>query len=344
MPTNVDPQQDLVHTPDPGRERWRESYYFQFVDFTHDLGGYHGVGFRPKKGYTGVLHAVWRAGGSTLVATEKASYTEHNAVHPVGGFEWEILEPLKRWRIRFDGRLNDGGSDPAVPVEAVVGVADGPGTPVDVSYDLIFERDQPAYVYDVNPQWDGLFDGHIDEVGTVKGTLRIGSETFDIDGRGSKDHSWGVRDWGKPRGWRWVDMLFENGPEVTVWRATFDGETWLDDGAIYVDGHAEKVTSFAESVTFTTRPRADRPDSWEFEIGSANHRLRGRGEIINVAPLLFPFRTAEGERGMLWNDRTVFRCELEDGRVGYGSGEFQFRAPEDGGTAPRPLLAERKPA
>jgi len=46
---------------------------------------------------------------------------------------------------------------------------------------------------------------------------------------------------------------------------------------------------------------------------------------------------------MLWNDRTVFRCELEDGRVGYGSAEFQFRAPEDGARAPRPLLAARTP-
>jgi hypothetical protein len=343
-PTNFDPAHDFVHTPDPGRERWRESYYFQFVDFKQGIGGYHGPGYRPRKGYSGVLHVLWRLGHSTLVATEKGTYTTHDAVHPVGGFDWEILEPLKAWRIRFDGRLNDGGGDPALPVEAVVAVGDGSGATVDVSYDLIFERDKPAYLYDENPAWDGLFDGHIDEVGTVTGKLRIGSETFEIDGRGSKDHSWGARDWGKPKGWRWVDMLFEDGPEVTVWRATFDGENWIDDGAIYVDGAAEKITSFAESVTFVERPRADRPASWEFEIASENHRLRGRGEMICVAPLLFPFRTAEGTRGMLWNDRTVFHCELEDGRTGYGSAEFQFRAPEDGERAPRPLVAARKPA
>jgi hypothetical protein len=140
-------------------------------------------------------------------------------------------------------------------------------------------------------------------------------------------------------------MLFEDGPEVTVWRATFDGTNWLDDGAIYVDGEvAEKVTSFTESVTFVQRPRADRPASWTFDIASANHRIRGRGEMISVAPLLFPFRTAEGTRGMMWNDRTVFRCELEDGRVGYGSAEFQFHAPQDGGKAPRPLVSESTPA
>jgi hypothetical protein len=343
-PTDFDPVHDFVHTPDPERERWRESYYFQFVDFKQGIGGYHGPGYRPKKGYTGVLHLLWRLGGPTLVATEKGSYTRHDAVHPVGGFHWEILEPLKTWRIKFDGQLNDAGADPALPVEAVVAAADGTGGKVDLSYELIFDRDKPAYLYDENPQWDGLFDGHIDEVGTVKGKLRLGAETFEIDGRGSKDHSWGVRDWGKPKGWRWVDMLFEEGPEVTVWRATFDGTHWIDDGAIYLDGAAEKVLSFAESVEFVARPRADRPASWKFDIASENHRLRGRGEMICVAPLLFPFRTREGARGMLWNDRTVFRCELDDGRVGYGSAEFQFHAPEDGSRPPRPLVAESIPA
>ena len=123
---------------------------------------------------------------------------------------------------------------------------------------------------------------------------------------------------------------------LSCFDATFDGEKWIDDGAIYVDGAAEKITSFAESVTFVERPRADRPLSWEFEIASANHRLRGRGEMICVAPLLFPFRTAEGTRGMLWNDRTVFRCELEDGRTGYGMTEYIERI-EDGQFAGYPL-------
>jgi hypothetical protein len=342
-PTDFDPSHDLVHTPDPGRERWRESYYFQFVDFKHGIGGYHGPGYRPVKGYSGVLHVLWGLGQPTLIATEKGTYATHDAVHPVGGFEWEIVEPLKRWRIRFSGRLNDGGSDPAIPVPAVVAAGAAPGGTVDVSYELTFERDKPAYLYDENPQWDGLFDGHIDEVGRVTGTVRVGDRTYEVDGRGSKDHSWGVRDWGKPKGWRWVDMLFEDGPELTVWRATFDGSNWLDDGAIYLEGAAEKITSFAESVTFVPRGDGERPASWEFEIASENHRVRGRGEMICVAPLLFPFRMADGARGMLWNDRTVFRCELDDGRTGYGSAEFQFRAPPEGERPPRPLLAQRTP-
>src|SRR5206468_2335561 len=97
--------------------------------------------------------------------------------------------------------------------------------------------------------------------------------------------------------------------------------------------------SFAESISFAPRPRADRPDRWEFEIASARHRVAGTAEILRVVPLLFGFRDADGNRGTLWNDRTVFRCRTDDGRTGYGSAEFQFRAPEDGSKAPRPLVA-----
>ena len=55
-------------------------------------------------------------------------------------------------------------------------------------------------------------------------------------------------------------------------------------------------------------------------------------------PMLFPIRTAGGERAVMWNDRAVYRCRLQDGREGFGSAEFQFRLP-DSGPAPRPFTA-----
>jgi hypothetical protein len=54
-------------------------------------------------------------------------------------------------------------------------------------------------------------------------------------------------------------------------------------------------------------------------------------------PLQFGITDEQGERATMWNDRTVYRCVLEDGRVGVGSAEFQFRAPRSG-LAPHPLV------
>jgi hypothetical protein len=334
----VDPVHDRFHVPDPGRERWRESFYFNFYDFRHGVGGYSSVGYRPAKGSYGSMQVVWGLGRTALGASEYGRYDEHDDHRAVAGLTYAPRSPLGAWDVVFDGKLNDAGADVAGDAEAMAPVGKSPCLAVDVSYNLTFTPDQPAYLYAENPEWDGLFDGHLDEVGRVTGTLTIDGKTYDIDGRGAKDHSWGVRDWAKPKGWRWADLLFETGPQVTLWRATFDGTRWLQDGAVYADGEVHPLTSFRESVTFAERPRADRPASWAFDIGAGKHRLRGRAEILNAMPLLFGIRDEHGERATMWNDRTVYRCELDDGRVGVGSAEFQFRA-TDAGKAPRPLVA-----
>jgi hypothetical protein len=334
----VDPVHDRFHVPDPGRERWRESFYFNFYDFRHGIGGYSSVGYRPAKGSYGSMQVVWGLGRAALGASEYGRYATHDDHRAVAGLLYAPQSDLGPWRVTFDGQLNDAGADVAGDAEAMAPVSKSPSLSVDVSYDLVFTPDQPAYLYAENPEWDGLFDGHLDEVGRVTGTLTVDGKTYDIDGRGAKDHSWGVRDWAKPKGWRWADLLFEEGPQITLWRATFDGTRWLQDGAVYADGEVFPITSFSESVEFAARPRADRPAVWEFDIGAGPHRVTGRAEILQATPLLFGITDEDGNRATMWNDRTVYRCELSDGRVGVGSAEFQFRAPAEG-QAPRPLVA-----
>ena len=334
----INPGDDLVHPPDPARERWRESYYFHVFDFRLGVGVFSSIGYRPSKGYSGSLHGVWGPGRPTLVATERAPHESHDDAHLVCGLRYGALEPLGAWRVGFDGRLNDAGTDPAVPLAAMEPVADSPCRDVPVAYDLTFTPDQPAYRYREDPEWDGLFDGHIDEVGRVTGTITLDGETHAFDGRGCKDHSWGVRDWARPHGWRWADMLFEEGPEVSFWRVTFDGRRWIHDGAVYADGATEPLESFEETVSFVTRDRADRPERWEFALGTARRELRGRAEIVAVVPMLFGIRGEQGRKAFMWNDKAVYRLELQDGRVGVGTAEFQFRVPESG-PAPHPLVA-----
>jgi hypothetical protein len=334
----LDPRHDRMHLPDPARERWRESFYFKFFDARLGIGGDTSIGYRPSSGHSGSLNVIWGADVPTLVATELDRYDAHDAPHPVAGMTYEPHEPFGAWSIRFDGRMNDGGLDAAVDPGAVRAVADSDRPSVAVRYELTFTPDQPAYVYREDPRWDGLFDGHVDEVGRVTGTLMVGERSYEIDARGCKDHSWGARDWARPLGWRWIDMLFEDGPEASLWRATFDGRTWLQDGAVYAGGRADPVLAFGESVAFVPRPRAERPASWSFAIRSAAHELRGHAELLRVLPLNFAMRDEHGVRMTAWIDRALYRCDLEDGRRGYGAVELQFRAPLDG-DAPHPLTA-----
>ncbi len=110
---SIDPAHDLMHTPDPKRERWRESYYFMFYDFNLQIGCFSGIGYRPSKGYSGSAQVMWGKGIPTLVASEYARYEKHNAVHPVAGLNYECIDPFQHWKVDFKGKLNRSGDDPA---------------------------------------------------------------------------------------------------------------------------------------------------------------------------------------------------------------------------------------
>ncbi|HEY4277406.1 MAG TPA: hypothetical protein VGM91_04240, partial [Conexibacter sp.] len=266
----INPAHDALHAPDAARERWRESYYFKFWDFNVGIGGDSTIGHRPSNGHSGSLNMIWGLELPTLVASEYDHAPAHDVPRPVAGLAYEQQAPFGAWRVRFEGRLNDGGSAPACGSAAVAAAgSDRAVEAVPVSYDLLFEPDQPAYMYAERPEWDGLFDGHVDEVGRVTGVLTVGERTWQIDARGCKDHSWGVRDWARPRGWRWADMLFaDGGPELSLWRATFDGEQWLQDGAVYANGEARPLRAFTEHVTWAPRDRAPRPATWAFDLAA----------------------------------------------------------------------------
>ncbi|MDO8212417.1 hypothetical protein [Conexibacter sp. CPCC 206217] len=329
----VDPLHDLMHAPDLARPRWRESFYFKFWDFNHQLGGDSTIGYRPARGHSGSLNIIWGRELPTLVASELDHAPDHAVPHPAGGLSYEPVEPFGPWRLRFDGRLNDGGSAVGCDPRAVR-AADSSSVPV--SYDLLFTPEQPAHIYRENPAWDGLFDGHVDEVGRVTGTLTVDGTTYEIDARGCKDHSWGQRDWARPHGWRWADLLFPEGPEASLWRATFDGDEWLQDGAIYAGGEADPLTSFAERATFAPRDRAPRPQRWSFDLQSARHAITGEAELLRVIPLRFPMRDEHGTAMTAWIDRCLYASTTTDGRHGAGTVEFQSRVPLSGDAPPAP--------
>jgi hypothetical protein len=317
------PEDDRAHTPND-EPRWRESYYFSFFDFKHQIGGFSSIGKRPIKGYSGSINAIWGPNIPTYVASERGRFETHADEFAVAGLRYVKQEALGPWRVQFDGRMNHGGTGRACDLEAVTQAEQFEGPSVAVSYDLQFTP-SAAYLYNERPEWNGLFDGHVDELGAMKGTLVIDGETFKIDARGSKDHSWGARDWSKPQAWRWVDVLFDEGPEVALWRATFDGSTWIDDGAIFDGPVASGVQRFEETLVTELIGDMQRPKDHKFSIVSADARLGADGDVVRIIPLTF----GDGNGRIMWNDRSLVRCATHDGRVGWAGVEFQSQVAEE---------------
>ena len=79
---------------------WSESYYFNCYDPDADVGFYTRVGVRPNEGTIDVGLAVWLPGGGIDHTGHRREQTEMvDSVLDVGPVRYEMLEPMKRWRL-----------------------------------------------------------------------------------------------------------------------------------------------------------------------------------------------------------------------------------------------------
>ncbi|WP_020500800.1 DUF7065 domain-containing protein [Sciscionella marina] len=323
--------EDLVHAPGAER-RWRESYYVSFFDPVHRIGGFSSIGKRPATGHSGFINVIWGPQLPTLVSSEYDTFTTWDNNHEIAGMTYAAQEPFGRWRVTFDGRLNNGGTGAECDHQAL-----GPATEntIPVRYDLTFTPTHPPYIYSHQPGMTRLFTGHIDEVGTVTGTLTIDGREHHINAIGGKDHSWGVRDWFAPREWRWIDLVMEPGqhthPNLTMWRGNFpeNPDDWPQEGALYhQDGTVTPLTDYTDQLTTADRNLKPLPRTMTALATSRDTKLRFTGEIIRVLPALF-FRDEADEQLIAWNDRALVECTVDDGVKGWANVEIEslVRAP-----------------
>ncbi len=316
---------DGLHVPDTDR-RWRESYYFSFFDTRHGIGGFTSIGRRPDSGHIGSINVLRGPDRPTLVAAELGTSVGHDLPYEVHGLTYDSAAQFSDWHLRFSGPMNDGGSQVLVE-ESAIGSARDNAEAVWVMYDLTFHPSTPAYIYEQNDAWKDLFTGHVDEIGTVTGTVTIDGQTIEIDGHGGKDHSWGVRDWYKPQGWRWVDLVSADGPEFAMWRATFDGTDWVEDGAVFDGARTIPMTSYTETIEVTDRARKSQPLSWTMKASTSEGVLAVAGEVVRIAPITFS-QTRDGITRTSWNDRALVRCEIDGAGEGWANVEFSQRLAE----------------
>jgi len=105
----LDEQHDFAH-PVEGDTAWSESYYFNCYDPDGDVGFFTRVGVRPNEGTIDVGLSVWKPGGGLAHIRHVREQKEMvDRVLSVGPVTYELVEPLKRWRLAADGESGDGG-------------------------------------------------------------------------------------------------------------------------------------------------------------------------------------------------------------------------------------------
>ena len=181
---------------------WNESWYFDFADARHGVGGWIRLGLYPNQ-HTAWINALLCGPDMPTVAVndfEAALPDDPGAVRTDAiDLVLDAAEALRTYRVKLGGR-GHAYDDPA-------GLLRGePGRPVELTMDLVWTTAGTPYQYRITPRYEIPC--------TVSGTVTVdGREVFVRDVAGQRDHSWGVRDWWA-MDWVWSALHLDDGTHI----------------------------------------------------------------------------------------------------------------------------------
>jgi len=241
----------------PGDEiNWNESRYIDFWDPVRRVGGWFRIGLRPNAEYAEMSACAFLPDGRVAFAYGRPVIDGNGlSVGDERGTQtWEVIEPWRTHRVGFVGPMSlfDDGWVLTDPKRAF---SSSPRADAEIDLTVVTEglgatmgQDQDQHHMIFLP---GQADFHYQHLCRVTGTVRIGDDVYEVDGRGGKDHSWGPRNWHAKIYLRWlicgIDddngfMLVQSeGP--TAKRKS--GFVWVDREFRVVDGY-DMVNHYAD--------------------------------------------------------------------------------------------------
>jgi hypothetical protein len=308
-------QDDYTHPLGP-EPNFNESMYFNFFDRAKKSGGFLRLGNRANEGYAEMTLTLFLPDGSVLFQYGRPEIT-HNDAMDAGGMRFEVIEPMERLRTTYDGPAVHL-VEPTQMTEPGMAFRNNPRRHVKV--DLVHEAAGPVYGSSggnrkVEDPEKEFAKAHYEQHMRVRGTLDVDGETFEIDGLGLRDHSWGPRYWQAIHSYRWLTINFapDFGMMVsTVWRTPED----LTQGGVVIRGDKlERIKSADISTDFD--------DNGLFHKSLSAFLTLESGEELNVSGKVLSFIPLRNRRAEMTTHvgegMTEYRC---GDHVGYGLSEY----------------------
>jgi hypothetical protein len=335
----ANPLDERMH-PAGDHAAWSESYYFNFVDPSSGIGMFTRMGFRPGDGWADGLHVVYLGGDRVAFTYGRRDIardlTRYDGDLRAGDLELVCVVPFRHWEVRYDGPCQDI-ADAAVLIERRKMRPAGWYRPARLRMQLDFDALSDPHYAAAGER------GHFEQTGHVRGRIELigedGTETFQVDGFGVRDKSWGPRDWGAAApdsgasagssgGWKpgttpapfvnWFSMNF--GADLALGGACLrqpDG-TLAGAGWIHRDGRTEDLLDARMETDYA-------PDSlWHTRVllrartaGGAPVEVTGR--VLTICPTKIP-----SSAGATFVNEGLAEFTL-DGRTGYGISEHWHR-------------------
>lgn len=188
------PTDDHVIRVPEGIESWSENLFFFPYDYQQRIG------VAMHLGRSGQDPRFWREfvyvylpDGKALAAKGFGHAFDTDTKNSANNLIYECIEPFNRWRANFDGLMREVTTD-----ELFAGVlVEKTWARVQFSFEFTAMFDTPWQAHTTPTAPGGAFSGagsfHYEQVCTSTATLTIDGLTYQLDCRGFRDHTRGVR-------------------------------------------------------------------------------------------------------------------------------------------------------
>jgi hypothetical protein len=323
LTTRLEPRDEYTHTPDAAAN-YNESMYFNVFDPKTLVGGWFRIGNRPNEHYAEMSVCVYLPGGRVGFMFARPKITD-NAEMNAGGLKIEVVEPFKRLRLTYEGKvcLMPRPFDMADPSKAF---RENPQVPCRI--ELEYEGDSPMYggetvradgvPLEIDPE-KSFAKAHYEQHVSAKGRFIVGDETFEIDGHGLRDKSWGPRHWSAINWYRWCPMNF--GRDFGMMLSVVTGEDGVprEGGMVFVDGAYDLISECKMDTDWDEHGYQTALRAKVKTRGGRSYEVEGK--VLSLIPLRSRRKGADGKElnTRITEGMTEYRC---DGKVGYGLSEY----------------------
>ena len=318
----LEPQDEYCHAPDAATN-YNESMYFNVFDPLQKIGGWFRLGNRVNEGYAELSACLYLPDGRIGFMFNRPKIEDNRELN-AGGMRFEVVEPFKRLRVTYDGKmlLLSKPLEMAHPSQAFKS-----NPLVDCKVDLSYRGIAPMYggrpvradgsEIEIDPE-KSFAKAHYEQHVAGSGSFEVAGQRWEINGFGLRDKSWGPRYWQSVSWYRWLPMNFGADFGMMISLIGSDDDTVRRSGMVlrrgeYVMIDEARIESEWDEHWYQTQFRAwARTAEREYEV---------RGRVLSMIPLRNRRTRDDGTQLVtrITEGMTEYTC---DGKTGYGLSEY----------------------
>ncbi len=284
---------DTLH-PKGTHKDWNESFYFNYYDKNNHICSFMRIGLTPNKQSKNMFVFLLMPNLKLGMRAEEP-YNDHDTKTPltlqINDLCFEKIQDEDEWALSYDGPMINPHNPHA-------------GPPVFISFQL-------RYTADVASE-------HLEQYGTVKGTLSINDTTFEINALGERDHSWGIRDWTAPKQWIWLTGQFNEKLAFNLTKLTTE-QGDIDAGFLHLNNTTHPIKTAEIHTNFN---EANEPKDFKLTLTTTDDKTHNI-QALMLDHIKVPFTNpATQEHSMMYEN--LARYSYND-HSGYGIAEYLIK-------------------